>query len=67
MADLQECQARLLASVSLAVEQASSEVISIRSADTGNSEYSLFNQLIPFFEIGTQDRYTVRYRITQPR
>ncbi|KAI0809255.1 histidine kinase [Irpex lacteus] len=39
MADLQECQARLLASVSLAVEQASSE-------------------LIPFFEIGTQDRYT---------
>ncbi|KAI0090021.1 histidine kinase [Irpex rosettiformis] len=38
MADLQECQARLLTSVSLAVEQASSE-------------------LIPYFEIGTQDRY----------
>ncbi|KAI0700426.1 histidine kinase [Cytidiella melzeri] len=38
MADLQQCQARLLASVSLAIEQTSSE-------------------LIPYFDIGTQDRY----------
>lgn len=57
MADLQQCQARLLTSVSVATEQTSSEVILVLTLVLLG--LTIVVQLIPYFDICTQDRYTV--------